>query len=81
MYFAKVTSETVIDLERVWCFAKGYDEENDLYTIEFILSDTTTVFGYFEEEEIRDNVFDTITEICTRLSLLKFDKKESNNDQ
>ena len=81
MYFTKVTSETVIDLERVWCFTKDYDEENDLYIIKFILSDTTTVFGYFAEEEIRDNVFDTITEICTRLSLLKFDKKESNNDK
>ena len=81
MYFAKVTSEMVIDLERVWCFTKGYDEKHDLYTIEFVLSDETIVFGYFKEEEIRDSVFDTITEICTRLSLLKFDKKENNNDQ
>ena len=78
MYFARVSSDTMVDLERVWCMSKRYDDDGDS-VIEFTMSDETVLNVTFEDEEVRDTAFETIMKIYECLN--KYHYKDMNNDK
>lgn len=77
MYFVHVSSNTVIDLERVWCYYKKeitdkdskYKYNTTTYCIEFILSDNVTITTNFDREEDRDTIFENINNIVEKLNI------------
>lgn len=77
MYFIPVSSNTTIDLERVWCYYKKeiidkdikYKYDTKTYVIEFILSDNVTVTVKFDHEEDRDTVFENINKTVKKINI------------
>ena len=79
MYFVHVSSNTVIDLERVWCYYKKetvdenskYKYNTTVYCIEFILSDDITITVNFDHEEERDAIFENINKTVEKLNIYR----------
>lgn len=65
MSLIKINNGLVINIDKLTTMIKGKNHVNQEFTIDYNFTNSVTT-SYFKEEEKRDSIFKTVSDIITR---------------